>query len=186
MPNSRIEVSNFLLQQTINGAWFTVGNNVSGGKLGTNSFDPWNFITSGVSRGGFFANGERFLQTHGTAFDKSEFVEKTLTATSVNAVPVTIFTLSLDDTTVWNLTANGQARRSSGLDRAVFERKIMAYREGAGAVIGKEHSLFTDKSVGYTMQWQTSGNSVQLVVTGVSGHTVYWTGSVFYQGVKTS
>lgn len=186
MPNSRIEVSAYLLQQEVDNAWKLNGNSVSGGLLGTISFDDWFFISSGVKRGGFFRNGERFLQTHGPTFDKSELVEKTVTGTSVNAAPITLFTLSLDDTTVWNFSANIQARRSSGLDRAVFERRVMAYREGGGALLGKEHSLFTDKSTDYSLVWQTSGNSVQLVATGVSGHTVYWTGAIYYQGVKTS
>lgn len=186
MPNSRLEISAYLLQQQINNAWFVTGNNVSNGKLGTTSFDPWYFISSGVNRGGFYANGERFLQTHGPTFAKSELVEKTVTGTSINAVPLTLFSLSLDDTSVWRFNANVQARRSTGLDRGVFERQVMAYREGGGAILGKEHSLFTDKSTGYTLTWQTSGNSVELIATGVSGHTVYWTGTIYYQGVKTS
>lgn len=186
MPNSRIEVSSYLLQQEVENAWKLNGNNVSGGLLGTTSFDPWYFIASGVRRGGFLANGERFLQTHGPTFDKSELVEKTVTATSVNTTPQTLFSVPLDDTTVWNFTANVQARRSSGIDRGVFERKIMAYREGGGAMIGKEHSLFTDKTSDYRTYWQTSGNQVQLIAEGLSGHTVYWTATIYYQGVKTS
>jgi hypothetical protein len=186
MPNSRLEISAYLVQVAVADAWKVTGNSVANGQLGTNSFDHWYFISSGVKRGGHFANGERFLQTHGPTFDKSELVEKTVTGTSVNAVPITLFSLSLDDTTVWNFNANVQARRSSGLDRGVFERKVMAYREGGGAVLGKEHSLFTDKSTGYSLVWQTSGNLIELIATGVSGHTVYWTATVFYQGVKTS
>jgi hypothetical protein len=186
VPNSRLEISAYLLQVAIADAWKVSGNSVANGQLGTNSFDPWFFISSGVKRGGFFANGERFLQTHGPTFAKSELVEKTVTGTTVNLVPLTLFTLSLDDTTVWRFNANVQSRRSSGLDRGVFERQVMVHREGGGAILGKEHSLFTDKSAGYTLQWQTSGNNVELIATGLSGHTVYWTGSIYYQGVKTS
>lgn len=186
MPNSRLEVGNYLLQQQVNNAWFISGNNVSGGKLGTTSFDPWEFISSGVARGGFRAQGERYLQTHGTAYASSELVELTATATSINATPTVLFSLNSTDNVVWNLTANAQARRSSGLDRAVFERKIMAYRESSPVILGKEHSLFTDKTTGYGLVWQASGNSVELVATGLSGHTVYWTATIYYQGVKTS
>lgn len=188
MPNSRLEVSSylFLLQDQVENAWLQNGNNVSGGRIGTNSYDPFFFVASGVTRGGFKADGERFLQTQGNAVVKSELIEATFAATSVNASPLVLFQATLNDLSVYGFNANTQARRSSGLDRAAFERRVMAYREGGPAVLGKEHALFTDKSNAYSVLWQTSGNSIQLVAMGVSGHTVNWTGSVFYQGVQQS
>ena len=186
MPNSRIEVSSFLLEQEIDNAWKLNGNSAINGMIGTNSFEPWYFIASGVKRGGYFAQGERFLQTHGPTFDNSELVEKTVTGTSLNAAPIVLFSLPLDDTSVFRFNANVQSRRSNGLDRAVFERQVMAYREGGGATLGKEHASFTDKSTNYSLMWQTSGNNIQLVATGLSGHTAYWTAAIFYQGVKTN
>lgn len=187
MPNSRIEVSyDYLTEQKLDNKWSVLGNSVNNGMLGTNSFDPWFFIASGVKRGGHFAQGERFLQTHGPTFDKSELVEKTATGTSLNATPLVLLSIPLDDMSVWRFNANVQSRRSNGLDRAVFERQVMVHREGGGAVLGKEHALFTDKSTNYSLMWQTSGNNIQLVATGLSGHTAYWTAAIFYQGVKTS
>lgn len=186
MPNSRIEVSNYNLQQEIADAWKVSGNNVIGGKLGTTSANDWIFISQGVERGGFRASGTHYLRTHGVFYSDSEFRTETIVGQTNNSGPLNIFTLPSDDNVVWNLTANVQARRSSGIDRGVWERKVMAYREGSPAILGKTHTLFTDTTASYNVNWITSGNDIILQVTGLSGHTVFWTGTINYQAVKTN
>lgn len=184
MPNSRLEVVPI---PTPTGAdWLTTGNIASGAVLGTLNNAGWDFISSGTRRGGFQATGERGLQTHGPLFQNSELVELTAAQTSTNATPIVLFQKTLDDPSVWSFASTVQARRSSGIDRAVFERKVMSYREGGPALLGKEHSVFTDKTASYLLQWQVSGNDIMLVAQGLSGHVVYWTAQINYQGVKTN
>lgn len=185
MPNSRMEI--YPLPPAPDGlSWITSGNLHINAVLGTLNAADWSFISSGVRRGGFYATGERGLQTHGSIFQNSEMVELTAAQTSVNAAPIVLFSKTIDDPSVFSFAATVQARRSSGIDRAVFERKVMSYREGTGAILGKEHSVFTDKTTGYMLQWQVSVNDVLLVAQGLSGHQVYWTAQINYQGVKTN
>jgi hypothetical protein len=166
--------------------WLTTGNIASGAVLGTLNNASWSFIASGTRRGGFHASGERGLQTHGTLFQNSELIELTSVLTTTDGSPQVLFAKTLDDPSVWSFASTVQARRSSGIDRAVFERKVMSYREGGPALLGKEHAVFTDKTASYMLQWQVSINDIMLVVQGLAGHQVYWTAQIQYQGVSTN
>lgn len=166
-------------------AWLATGNTGIGRVLGTLTNDLWSFIINGITRGTWRTDGGRTLSSHGVVYPNTELSELTVIGSTTNAVPTVIFSLPLADETVWTFSAEVQARRSSGIDRGVYERKVMAYREGGGAILGKQHTPFTDESdAGYNLVWAVSGNDMNLMATGVAGQTVYWSGVIRYQGVK--
>jgi hypothetical protein len=186
MPRSRL--SQFPSSTGPSGAeWLVTGNINPGHVLGLLSDDSFDIINNSITRGRFRNDGARLLHSHGDTFPETSRVEQTIIANTVNAVPLVIFTFTVPDETVWKFNIDIQARRASGLDRAAYERRVMVYREGGGAILGKLHTTFTDESdSGYDLSWVVSGNDIQLVATGQSGQTLYWSGTVSYQGVKNT
>lgn len=168
-------------------AWLVTGNTGAGKLLGTLTNDLWSIIVNGITRGTWRTDGGRTLSSHGVAFANTELSELTVIGSTTNATPTLIYSLTLPDEHVWRFSAEVQARRSSGLDRGVYERKVMVYREGGGATLGKQHTTFTDESdAGYNLRWEVSGNDLNLMATGAAGQTVYWSGTVRYQGVQVT
>ncbi len=165
-------------------AWDVFGNAGPGLVLGTTTADSWNFIASGISRGGFEATGEFFLKTH-TGYAGSENFKRTMAVATTDAVPTNILVLPVPDLTNNFITVKVQARRDTGADRAAFERRIMYWREGGLVILSpKVHTTFTDKSnVGYNLSFAVSGSNLLVQVTGAVGHNLFWTGNVDYQGV---
>jgi hypothetical protein len=167
--------------------WLVTGNAGAANILGTTTPDNWEFISSGLSRGGFKFTGEFFLKTH-VAYTGSEYFIKTNGVDTTDATLTTLFAIPVTALTNNLVTVKIQARRDTGLDRAAFERKAMYYREGAGAVLStKVHTIFTDKTdSAYDVTLSVSGNNLLIQVKGKVGHNLSWTGVIEYQGVSTS
>lgn len=182
LGNGKVEVD---VSGAAASSWLLAGNTGAGFVHGTNSADDWEFISSGISRGGFKFSGEFFLKTH-AAFTNSEFLQKTGAVSTTDATPTTIFAVATPDTMNWFVTCRIQARRDDGTERAAFERKVMFFREGGGATLGtKVHTIFTDKThSAYDVNFSVSGNNLLVKVTGDTGHNVFWSGLIEFQGIK--
>lgn len=170
------------------GFWSVAGNTGAGLQLGTLGAADFEFITDSIARGGFLASGARFLRSHGPSYANSEVIELTLVGLTLDDTPTTIFTLTSALQTHWKLNAEVQGRSQDGTSHAAFERKVMARRELAAIERGLVHSAFTDLSDGsMALTWEVgSASELHLRVKGLPGKTMFWTGNIRLQGVKSN
>lgn len=168
-------------------AWDIFGNAGASLVLGTTTADDWEFVSGGLSRGGFQFGGDFFLKTN-PGYSQSRFQVRTDGVATADATLTSLFVIPITNLTSNIVSVRVVNRRDTGSDRAAFERKIIVYREGAGAVLSpKVHTPLTDKTnSGYNILFNVSGNNLLIQVQGVVGHNLYWTGVVEYQGVSTN
>lgn len=108
----------------------------------------------------------------------------TSTLQTTDDTPSPLWEMVLADQKAYWLEANVVARESTGADRVVQKVLVQAHREGAGAVVGDTLLEYLDPSTStWVVEWASSGNNVQLQVTGPSTLTVNWAATIKYQSV---
>ena len=167
------------------GAWDVLGNAGGGLKLGTTTNSQWTFVQNNQERGGFNTLGQFFLKSH-TGTDGTEFKMGTSIITTSDALPTTIYELTVPDLATGRLTARIQGRKSDGTGRAAFERSFLFYREGANvSLTAKLQTDFTDKTdASYDVNIITTGGLLTIKVVGKNLETINWSGTFEYQMVS--
>lgn len=162
--------------------WLLTGNFGPNLILGTLTPDRWNFVADALPRGGFEDDGRFFLKTH-QFFPNSESYQHTNGVVTFDDLPLPMFTINVPDEHVGFVDVFIVARETTGVERAVFKRQAMFWREGGGAVVStKVHTMFTDKTNdNYDVQIVASGNDVIVQVLGDLAQTVVWTGTINHQ-----
>lgn len=192
MPNSRIEASNTLNDDQLEllGAWTTNGNNLlggGGGLLGSNDNFGFFFITNGIERAGFFNTGEFFLAD--SAFNPNHrAVFKPLRFQTIDELDQVVFSFSMPTDTVYNFNIGVQFRNEDGANWGRLQRSVTANRVGGVVTLSLETFPETERFNAATsnVRWVLSGTTVQLVVNGLSGTSLIWSGLVKYQGVQNT
>jgi hypothetical protein len=98
--------------------------------------------------------------------------------------PTNIFALTLQPNSVYLFECIVAAAKSDQSDRGAFRKTIVVYRNGSGAatVQGSPFDDFSQSSDdNLSIAWQTSGNQIQLVVTGEAATAINWASTVRYQ-----
>jgi hypothetical protein len=189
MPNSRIEAAFTLTDDIIEtlGAWTTDGNalGVGGDNLlgSTDNFEFF-FITNGIRRAGFLANGYRFLQTPGTSTGgHARYRELTFETQTTDATETVVFSHAIADNTNYRYQAHTQFLSQDNSEYGGFQRSIIA-RRLTSTTLGKEHAHFTDVTDLNTRSfWRVQTNVMQFVVQGLAATTINWSGMITFQGV---
>lgn len=188
MPNSRIEAANLINDDILEtlGAWTTDGNLLIGGGgnlLGSNDFFGFNFITSGIVRGGFTASGEFFI-SEGSVNPHTRRHQLIRTGESINNTPITLYSFNLLDDRVFKFHADVNFITEDGLSWGNVERRITARREGSLVNNTKETFSYTERKgdTSINAYWERSGNLMELKVKGVSGQTTFFSTYINYFG----
>jgi hypothetical protein len=97
--------------------------------------------------------------------------------TTTDATPTVAYTFSLADDTAYIFDARIVARRTDSSDYGRFQLTVNVRREGGGAAaiegcVFQKQAQRTDS--GMEVNWNVSGNNVQLLVTGVAAKTIKW------------
>ncbi len=189
MPNSRIETAFFLTEDDIEllGAWTTNGNNLLGGggdKLGSLDNFGFEFITSGIRRGGFLDSGEFYLQQNGANLN-SKYVKKPIRFITSDELDFNAFSFLIPDNTTYKFNVELQYRQSGGNIWGGFERKILVNRAGILSTKTLETMPFTERvnSIDTNIEWILNGNTIELNVNGISSSNLVWSGLISYQGI---
>ena len=81
------------------------------------------------------------------------------------------------------------ARRSDGLDHAIFEVTGVAYREGGSAILYGTPVTTTIFATGGAASWtatiDVTGTSWRLMVTGDGGNSIAWVANITIDGKYT-
>ncbi len=96
---------------------------------------------------------------------------------TTDATPTTIATVPIADNTAVMLIANIVGRRTNAGDRACYIRRVLVYREAAGAPVFQNtiNTEFTRESVPlWNATFVVSGNDVLIQVTGRAGDNINW------------
>jgi hypothetical protein len=130
-----------------------------------------------------------WLKEH-SGFAGSERKTTTNAVQTTNATPATILTLALSDNTVYTLIAEVLARDAAGVERAMYAKKALVYRQGGGAATlqGSVQSLHTDveTTAGLDVSISVSSNDALVQVTGLGSTTINWAGTFIVQAVSTN
>lgn len=108
---------------------------------------------------------------------------------TTDGTQTTAFSFTLADTTLYWFKVVIIARDTGGTDRALYERRVLVYRQGGGATIeGAVQVISTDvETVGATtwdVTFTTNSNDVRVSVTGAAATTINWVCTVTYQAVS--
>ena len=101
--------------------------------------------------------------------------DKVPDAQTTDATETTIHTIILPDPATYLIKTTCEARKTDGTKREAYEKTVLVYRSGAGAVI--EGSIvvgFSQAGGTYSFTYGVSGNDLQIKVTGVAAETVDW------------
>lgn len=107
-------------------------------------------------------------------------VASTLVQTTNNTA-TTLIARTLNDNTVYRIEAEVAARRTDAAGRGCYTRSVLVYRAGGSATIeGSVATIGTDVENGITctVTLDVSGNDVRLRVTGETGKTIKWKGTL--------
>lgn len=134
------------------------------------------------------------LRSHGdtTNWAGTDSIHATAVLTTASATQGALGSITLDDGRAYEIVARVVGRKSDGSERVFFCQAVLAYRQGAGAVI--EQNIVRDvvtpiKSSGagsWSCTIDVNGNDVRVRVTGVASTTIYWVATIEYQSVATS
>jgi hypothetical protein len=131
--------------------------------------------------------GERREKFH-AAFATSEHYWDTVAVQTTNATVTTIYSLTLADNTVYSFRAECVARGTAGVERAIYGKDALIYRQAAGAATlqGAVGTLHADveTTAGIDTTWAVNTNDARLNVTGLAATTINWVCSVEYQAVS--
>lgn len=121
-----------------------------------------------------------------TAFADSEAVTTTAAVQTTDATQTTIFSLTLNDDTVYTFDVMITMRDEAGVERASYIRQVRAHREAAGsATLGTINQPFADETTaGLDATFTVSGNDIRVSATGLAATTINWVAFVRYQGVS--
>lgn len=104
-----------------------------------------------------------------------------------DATPTAIFTKTLDTQTTYVFETTVVGLSDDGAHRAVYKRKAMVYRLNGGAVLdGTSQVIGTDAETdaGLDAAFAVSGNTVQLLVTGLA-QNFSWDAKTSFQSVNS-
>lgn len=121
------------------------------------------------------------------AFTGSDSVRTTVAIQTVDATVTAIFTFAVPDNTVFGLKWDIACRDTAGVERALFGKAALVYRQAASAatIQGTEvtnRDIHTNPSLSSNVA--VSGNNVQITVTGLAATTINWVATVYYQAVS--
>lgn len=134
-------------------------------------------------------NGITSQQTH-TNFSNSEKVSQTFAAQTTSATPATAFTLSVPDNSVLWISVNIVARYENTSANQNYAAKIFGgvRRNNASSAVLIDQAAITELSdenpSGYIVDLDVNGNDLRVRVTGATGETVNWAGSIEHQAVS--
>lgn len=125
----------------------------------------------------------------------SEFMHKhvehlgdmdSVVATTTSVATKSIWKLEIPDESAFWIEAFVLGKKADSSDRAGYLRRILVYRDGAGATIqGTESSVETiESNASWNVGFSVSGNDVQLDVLGVAGTDIDWRASLRYLEVR--
>lgn len=127
-------------------------------------------------------------KTH-AAFAGSALFVATGAVQTTDASTTTAISIALADTFIYFLEVTILARDTAGVDRALYSKKALVYREGGGATLeGAVQDLHADVETAGAAAWDAdiavAGNNVVVSVTGANATTINWVVEVRYQGVS--
>jgi len=99
------------------------------------------------------------------------------TVQTTNATPGNVWTKTLADNTLYKVRVSVIARDQAGTERALYEREVLVYRQGAGAatIEGSVSGPVTvESNAALDCDLVVAGNDVKAQVTGLAATTIDW------------
>lgn len=121
------------------------------------------------------------------AFAGSETHKTTAAVQTTDATQTHVFTLALPDTSDTWIEAEIAGRDTAGVERALYGKIALVYREGGGATLqGAVQDIHADveTSAGLDATITVSANDVRVSVTGLAATTINWVATIKYQTVS--
>lgn len=94
---------------------------------------------------------------------------------TTDATETVIHSKTMPDPSTWMVEVTCEARKSDGTKREAFNKSVLVYRSGAGAIIaGNVVNSFSQPGLTYGVAFGVSTNDFQVKVTGATSETVDW------------
>jgi hypothetical protein len=107
-------------------------------------------------------------------------------AATTDATVTTLWNRTLDDNTAIYVSAKVVCMETDGTDRNVYEKRILVYRDGAGALVqGAEQTIVEIESdTAWACILDVDTNDVRLRITGFAATNINWRSTVEFQQVS--
>ena len=106
--------------------------------------------------------------------------EETATASTTDGTVTTVWSKTLADNTVYELSITLVGRRTDSAGRAVYRRRVLVYVQGGTLTVGSPDTIGTDveTTAGYDITIDNSGLVARVRATGNAGHSIKWNARV--------
>lgn len=117
----------------------------------------------------------------------AETVTQNATVQTTTGANTVLWTLTLDDNTLYWIEAKIIGRDTGGTKRAYYVREVYAYRQGGGiATLGTVQTPISDET---TAAWNATfgvdgANAARVLVAGEAAVTINWSATIRYGKVS--